>query len=52
MRELSMQEMASVAGGWGSYSYSRTRTSCQPKPVCQPKPPCGTVPETGGGTSD
>lgn len=45
MRELTLTEMALVAGGWGCYYRTRTncynRTSCEPKPVCEPKPPCG-----------
>jgi hypothetical protein len=59
MRELSLQEMALVAGGSGCGSRSRkscrTRTSCQPKPpVCQPKPPvCQPAPpvDNGGGSA-
>jgi hypothetical protein len=39
MRELTLEEMSLVSGGWGCLY----RRSCQPQPVCEPKPPCGGV---------
>lgn len=36
MRELNVNEMEMVSGGWGCYY--RRRTSCSPKPSCTPTP--------------